>query len=130
LHPNETRVPSRADLFQTEFDSGNFQEPIATFVQQQFSIAITCTNNFSFVRLINEIIGHRGGTCSELRRAGSLHSETVRQTHSIVHLETEIRDVRRSSFLEVFHQGLWYITWKLARSFLVPFRKDAFRIER
>jgi len=30
----------------------------------------------------------------------------------------------------MFHQGPRYITWKLARSFLVPLRKDAFRIER
>ena len=30
----------------------------------------------------------------------------------------------------MFHQGPRYITWKLARSFLVPFRKNAFGIER
>ena len=29
----------------------------------------------------------------------------------------------------MFHQSLRYITWKLARSFLVPFRKNAFGIE-
>src|SRR4030095_694192 len=55
--------------------------------------------------------------------------DTVQQTHSGVHLETEIRDVGRSGLLEVFHQGLRYITWKLARSFLVPFRENAFRIK-
>jgi hypothetical protein len=66
---------------------------------------------------------------SELGCARSLYSDAVQQTHSAVHLETEIGNVRRLSFLEVFHQSLRHITWKLARSFLVPFRKNAFGIE-
>src|SRR5213078_3196260 len=58
-----------------------------------------------------------------------LYADALQQTHSGVHLEAKIRDVRRSGFLEMFHQDPRYITWKLARSFVVPFRKDAFGIE-
>ena len=34
----------------------NFQKAIAAFVQQQFSVAITRTNDFSFICLIDEIV--------------------------------------------------------------------------
>ena len=98
-------------------------------MQQQFSVAITCTNDFSFIRLIDEIVWDRRSTCSELGCAGTLDADAVQQTHSGVHLETEIRDVRRSSFLKVLHQSLRYINWKLARSVLLPFRRNAFGIE-
>src|SRR5207245_9726592 len=55
LHPTETRIACRADLFRTKVSCGNLQKPITAFVEQQFAVPRPCTDDLSFIALEHQV---------------------------------------------------------------------------
>src|SRR5262249_32372652 len=91
---------------------------------------ITCANDLAFITLIDKIVRDSHRTRPELRCTGSLYPYTFQQLHSPVHLEAEVRYICRLRLFEMFDQRGLHVIWKLPRSFLLPFRKNAFGVDR
>src|SRR5205809_6414010 len=99
-------------------------------MSQQLPVTKTCANDLSFIALIDEVVWDGRSTSSEFGCTRSLHPHTFQQPHSHVHLETEVSDIRTFCFLEVRDQRPPNVIGELARSFLLPFRKHTFRVQR
>ena len=56
--------------------------------------------------------------------------DAIEQTHALIHLETEIRDVVRVGLFEMLHQGSGHALRQLAGDFLLPLWQHLFREER
>src|SRR6476661_8437713 len=104
LHPAQPSVASRADLFGREVHFGKCDVRIAAFVKFQHSIIVSGSNDFAFIRHIDEEIGNSARGTAETRRAGPSDTDAVQKAHSAVHFKTKISNRFRSRLSKVSGQ--------------------------
>ena len=130
LHPAQARVARRANLAGVVFLRRKLDVRVAALVQEQFSEARARTHEFPLVPDVHEIILHRDRPTAKFQVTRPLDANAVHESHAAIHLETEIRRVRRAGPLEMRDSLRPDVAWKLARGLHLPFGQDALGEER
>src|ERR1700756_4467000 len=67
---------------------------------------------------------------TKIRGARTDDTNTIEQAHMMIHLQTEVRDVRGGRYLENLDQTITDVIWQLTRGFFLPAVGNLFEIKR
>jgi hypothetical protein len=130
LHPPQPRVARRADLFLSKGRHRQRYEGIAAFVQLQRAVHPARADRFPLVGHVNIKIRDFASRApqSRIARPGQLNS--LQQSHSPVHFEAEVGNIRRLCLFEGLDPPRINIAVKLMRRPGLPFRQHALEKKR